>query len=79
MAKNLRLQDESKRATVLGAEKDGFTQDKLAELHESTERWRLVGPISASDSRALIWSLSVDASFNIRVDVCLGFPLMLPY
>jgi hypothetical protein len=42
MAMNLHLQNESKRATSLRAQKDSLSPDKQAEINESTQRWRLV-------------------------------------
>ncbi|KAJ6591026.1 hypothetical protein DFH09DRAFT_1138355 [Mycena vulgaris] len=41
MAMNLHLQNESKRAIGLRADKDGLTSDKQAELDDSIQRWRL--------------------------------------
>ncbi|KAJ7856622.1 hypothetical protein B0H13DRAFT_2672973 [Mycena leptocephala] len=50
MAMNLHLQNESKRAVGLRADKDGLTSDKQAELNESTQRWRLWMHLSISES-----------------------------
>ncbi|KAJ7672558.1 hypothetical protein DFH06DRAFT_1319973 [Mycena polygramma] len=50
MAKNLHLQNESKRTLSLRAEQDGLSADKQAELNESTERWRLWMSLSVSES-----------------------------
>ena len=41
MAMNLDLQNESRRAAALRGQK-GLSVEKLAELQESTARWRLV-------------------------------------
>ncbi|KAJ7481471.1 hypothetical protein FB451DRAFT_1085095 [Mycena latifolia] len=50
MAMNLHLQNESKRAIGLRADKDGISPDKQAELDESTQRWRLWMHLSLSES-----------------------------
>ncbi|KAJ7704382.1 hypothetical protein B0H17DRAFT_9700 [Mycena rosella] len=54
MARNLHLQNESKRATGLRAEKDRLSSHKQAELDESTQRWRLWMHLSISESMLCI-------------------------
>ncbi|KAJ7264897.1 hypothetical protein B0H12DRAFT_1321323 [Mycena haematopus] len=54
MALNIRLQDESKRATSLRAEKDRLSSEKQAELNESTLRWQLWMCLSISESMLCI-------------------------
>ncbi|KAJ7481454.1 hypothetical protein FB451DRAFT_129074 [Mycena latifolia] len=50
MAMNLHLQNESKRALGLRANKDRLSPEKQAELDESTQRWRLWMHLSLSES-----------------------------
>ncbi|KAJ7084027.1 hypothetical protein B0H15DRAFT_911462 [Mycena belliarum] len=50
MAMNLHLQNESRRAMSLRADKDAMTPEKQAELSEATRRWRLWMHLSISES-----------------------------
>ncbi|KAJ7507168.1 hypothetical protein B0H11DRAFT_193434 [Mycena galericulata] len=54
MAMNLHLQDESRRCIHLRAEKDTLSPDKLSELDESTDKWRLWMYLATSESMLCI-------------------------
>ncbi|KAJ7052806.1 hypothetical protein C8F01DRAFT_566039 [Mycena amicta] len=50
MAMNLHLQNESKRAIGLRADKDGTTSEKGTEIEESTQKWRLWMSLAVTES-----------------------------
>ncbi|KAJ7907342.1 hypothetical protein B0H13DRAFT_2019088 [Mycena leptocephala] len=68
MAMNLHLQNESKRATSLRAQKDSLSPEKQAEINESIHRWRLWMHLSISESMLCIGTGRTPVSHLSQLD-----------
>ncbi|KAJ7201041.1 hypothetical protein GGX14DRAFT_658803, partial [Mycena pura] len=68
MAMNLHLQDESKRAINLRADKDGLSPEKGTEAEESTQKWRLWMCLSIAESMLCVGTGRTPVSHLSPVD-----------